>query len=68
MQQNWIIDVLTDLRAFAAANEMPGLAEQLDDARMVALAEISTKEGQPARGRTEQRVFAQPDNGAFGTG
>jgi len=35
-----MIDVLADLRCFAGANAMPVLAEQLDDAIMIAAAEL----------------------------
>jgi hypothetical protein len=40
MSRDWMIDVLADLRSFAGANTMPGLAECLDDAILVAAAEI----------------------------
>lgn len=43
MKSDWILDVLTDLRAFAHANGLPLLAEQLDDTAIVAMAEISGK-------------------------
>lgn len=32
MGHDWILDVLTDLRAFASANDLPSLAAHLDDA------------------------------------
>ena len=35
-----MIDVLADLRSFAEANRLPALAEQLDDAIMIAAAEL----------------------------
>ncbi len=38
MSRDWMIDVLADLRSFAGANFMPGLAEHLDDAIMIAAA------------------------------
>ena len=41
MRSDWILDVLTDLKTFATANELPVLAEQLDDTAIVALAEIA---------------------------
>jgi len=41
MAQNWMIDVLTDLRRFARDNKMPVLTEQLDDTILVAAAELS---------------------------
>jgi hypothetical protein len=41
MRSDWILDVLTDLKTFARANNMPILAEQLDDSAIVAMAEIA---------------------------
>ncbi|MEM6888363.1 MAG: hypothetical protein AAF636_09535 [Pseudomonadota bacterium] len=41
MRSDWILDVLTDLKSFATANDLPVLAEQLDDTAIVALAEIA---------------------------
>jgi hypothetical protein len=40
MSKEWMIDVLNDLRSFAGANNMPGLSEALDDAMIVASAEL----------------------------
>lgn len=40
MSQEWIIDVLADLRQYAIRNYYMGLAEQLDDAIVVAAVEI----------------------------
>ena len=41
MAQDWILDVLFDLKTFARDNEMPALAEQLDDTAIVAMSEIA---------------------------
>lgn len=41
MRSDWILDVLTDLKTFARSNNMPILAEQLDDSAIVAMAEIA---------------------------
>jgi len=41
MSKEWIIDVMGDLRAFAAANELPTLASQLDDVLVTASVEIA---------------------------
>lgn len=41
MQYEWILDVLTDLKAFATGNGLTALAEQLDDTSLVAAAEIA---------------------------
>jgi hypothetical protein len=40
MSKDWMIDVLADLRSFAEANKLPVLAEQLDDAIMIAAWEL----------------------------
>ncbi len=42
MGHDWILDVLSDLKAFARANHMQGLVAQLDDASYVARAEIAS--------------------------
>lgn len=44
MRNDWILDVLTDLRTFAEENEMKASAEQLADACLVVAAELSSKE------------------------
>lgn len=41
-QNDWILDVLADLKAFAVANDFGGLAEQLDDTTLIAAAEIAS--------------------------
>ena len=41
MSKEWIIDVLGDLRGFARANAMPVLADQLEEALVVAALEIA---------------------------
>jgi len=45
MGHEWILDVITDLRAFAKQNELPILAAQLDESALVASAEIRTAVG-----------------------
>lgn len=40
MQNDWILDVLADLRTFADNNGLDALAQQLEDTRLVAAAEI----------------------------
>ncbi len=42
MSKSWILDVLTDLREFAAQNDMPIVAAELDDLVMVAMAEMAS--------------------------
>lgn len=56
MTQDWILDVLSDLRRFAASNDMPVLVEQLDDTIIVASAEIASGAGSAALGRDGKSV------------
>ena len=44
MKSEWILDVLADLKTFAASNGLPALAEQLNDTAIIAMAEISARE------------------------
>ncbi len=46
MANDWILDVLSDLKAFATENGLLALADQLDEAALVAATEISSLEGQ----------------------
>lgn len=41
MKQDWVLDVLTDLKSFAQQNGMFNLAEHLDDSLLVAAAELT---------------------------
>lgn len=52
MQYEWILDVLTDLKAFAKVNGLSILAEQLDDTSLVAATEIAQLAGVTTGGRT----------------
>jgi hypothetical protein len=42
MGQDWIIDVLSDLRSFARKNDLPLLSAQLEETALVATAEIAS--------------------------
>nr|WP_241524078.1 hypothetical protein [Oceaniglobus indicus] len=44
MANDWILDVLTDLKQFASRNDLSALAEQLERASAVAAFEIATGE------------------------
>ncbi len=48
MRNDWIMDVLADLRVFAVSNDLPKLAEQLDDTAIIALTEIAAAEKRKA--------------------
>ncbi len=43
MSNEWILDVLSDLRGFAIKQSMPDLAEHLDDAILMAAAQLSVQ-------------------------
>ena len=44
MRNDWILDVLTDLRTFARDNGLWDLAERLDDAQQAAVEEIARRD------------------------
>ena len=61
---DWILDVLADLKTFASANGLGKLAEQLDDTTLVAAAEIaSQKEEARARANGEHSQFGSSVGG-----
>ena len=62
MDRDWILAVLTDLRTFAASNNLPDLAAQLEDASRVAMAELAATQGTETHGHA-----AQPLRPVFGT-
>ncbi len=67
MQNEWILDVLADLRTFAHQNGLSTLAEHLDDTRLVAATAL-TSNGEGRTGnecRTAQA--AGHDTGGRGT-
>ena len=45
MANDWIIDVIADLRTYANHNGLPALARQLDDATLIAATEIASRDG-----------------------
>ena len=67
MQNDWILDVLADLKSFAAANAMTALAEQLDDTTLVAAAEL-TSLAEKARGRLECDAAQQAERNSRSAG
>jgi len=44
MANDWILDVLADLKAFASRNGLVALADQLRDTAVIAAAEIAAME------------------------
>ena len=62
MPNDWIIDVLADLRSFAEISGMEATAARLEEASLVALAELSSLDAEArdgavaAAGRHESRA------------
>ena len=67
MANDWILDVLSDLKTFAQSNGLPALATQLDDATLIAATELASQEGPFERERWDVG-HAGSDYRAFGTG
>lgn len=44
MKNDWILDVLADLRAYAQKNDLPKLAAELEETALVAAAEMTSAE------------------------
>lgn len=68
MRSDWILDVLSDLKTFAKANDLPVLAEQLDDTAIVALAEIAALQEKVQGKSNGDDHFGGTDIGGVGTG
>lgn len=45
MAHDWILDVLADLKTYAKKNGLAALADELDDATLIATTEIASVEG-----------------------
>lgn len=62
MGNKWILDVLADLKAFAEANDLPRLADQIELTSIVAAAEIIAGPD-PGRGDTGDVKGVRPGIG-----
>jgi len=49
MANDWILDVLTDLKTYAKKNGLSALADQLDETTLIAATEIASVEGKAPR-------------------
>ena len=65
-QNEWILDVLSDLNAFAVANGLSTLAEQLDDTRLIAAAEIASMKDEARAPADGNRTRLGSDPAGFG--
>lgn len=67
MKNEWILDVLTDLKTFARTNNLPLLAEQLDDTAIVAMAEIAAMKDAHHGQRSDGEAAVGNHIGGFGS-
>lgn len=68
MGRNWIIDVIADLHTFAARNDLPVLASELDKVKSTAIREIGTTAGDATTvawgdDADSERILPQAGNG-----
>ena len=68
MANEWILDVLADLKTFARENGLPAVAHGLDDLTIVAAAEIASSEGNAPRVAHVEAVHAGYVLRAHGSG
>ncbi len=62
-KNDWILDVLADLKAFASSNGLFAISEQLDDTMLIAANELASQKEEvcaPAHGQ------AKPTGSDFG--
>ncbi|MBJ6372992.1 hypothetical protein [Sedimentitalea arenosa] len=63
---DWILDVLADLKSFASANGLGALAEQLDDTKLIAAAEIASQNEKAQARLNGEHGQLEPDLGGLG--
>lgn len=63
MQNDWILDVLADLKTFADTNGLGALSQQLDDTATIAAAEISS-----CAIKVQTKAYGDTSNDKPGTG
>lgn len=47
-KNDWILDVLADLKAFASSNGLFAISEQLDDTMLIAASELASQKDEVA--------------------
>ncbi|MES0826282.1 hypothetical protein [Ruegeria sp. SCP11] len=65
-QNEWILDVLSDLNAFAVENGLIALAEQLDDTKLIAAAEIASIKAEVRTPGDGNKTQYEPGPGGLG--
>ena len=68
MKNDWIMDVLADLRTFSEANGLTALAEQLEDSMLVARNELASQSEGAGVEQSIEAGQARTGTGVTGTG
>lgn len=66
MYNDWILDVLADLKSFALANDLGALAEQLEDTTLIAAAEIASQAAEAREQRNAGHCQSGSHTGGIG--
>lgn len=66
MQNDWILDVLTDLKAFAAANGLGQLSDTLEDTLVIAAAELASRSAKTQQAGYGKTGETDADTGRIG--
>ena len=62
-KNDWILDVLADLRSFAEGNGLESLADQLADTMLVAAAELTSRSEEAFAEANGTQGSGRPDSG-----
>lgn len=65
-KNDWILDVLADLKAFAYSNGLSALSEQLDDTMLIAAGELASHKEEACAKLNGKAKSAGPDFGGSG--
>ena len=65
-KNDWILDVLADLKAFASSNGLTAISEQLDDTMLVAASELASRKDEVIAHAHGETKPAGPDLGGTG--
>ena len=68
MNNDWILDVLADLKTFSQANGLKALVEQLEDTALVAAAELASNEEGLQRDAESEAGKSERNPGGIGAG
>ena len=65
-KNDWILDVLADLKTFASNNELFAISEQLNDAMLIAVSELASQKQEVCAPDYGTAKPIEPDFGSSG--